>query len=225
VYVTGSFNNWKEKIPLAKSEKDFFLIQNLPPGVHQYKFIVDGKWRHAPDQPIAADVHGNINNCMEVKIPSKTRNEPSTPPGSYTQTCSEEDYYKDPPNIPPHLLRALLNTSPCSEDPAALPLPHHVMINHLYSMSSTFADGSKVAIMGATYRYQAKYVTTVFYKPFSPSSCSSSSSYIRLSFRYPIIHNTYPHILSVFIHMFPIFVDVLVVHSLFCLYVCLWRSG
>jgi len=25
-------------------------------GVHQYKFIVDGKWRHATDQPIAADV-------------------------------------------------------------------------------------------------------------------------------------------------------------------------
>lgn|SRR3990167_3337333 len=67
VYVTGTFNCWKEKIPLQRSTKDFTTIQYLPTGVHQYKFIVDGKWRHAPDQPMAADLDGVLNNCMEVR--------------------------------------------------------------------------------------------------------------------------------------------------------------
>ena len=67
VYVTGTFNSWREKIPMRKSNKDFTTIQYLPPGVHQYKFIVDGKWRHAPDQPIAADKDGLLSNCMEIR--------------------------------------------------------------------------------------------------------------------------------------------------------------
>src|SRR5690606_23709401 len=67
VYVTGTFNNWAELIPLNKSEKDFTTILDLPPGVHQYKFLVDNKWKHAPDQPMTTDLKGNINNCLEVK--------------------------------------------------------------------------------------------------------------------------------------------------------------
>ena len=39
VYLTGTFCNWKDKIPLNKSEKDFSTILELPPGVHQYVFF------------------------------------------------------------------------------------------------------------------------------------------------------------------------------------------
>lgn len=34
VYITGSFNDWKEKIPLTMSDKDFSIIRNLPPGMY-----------------------------------------------------------------------------------------------------------------------------------------------------------------------------------------------
>eukprot|EP01102_Stenamoeba_stenopodia_P012754 TRINITY_DN4056_c0_g1_i2.p1 TRINITY_DN4056_c0_g1~~TRINITY_DN4056_c0_g1_i2.p1 ORF type:complete len:210 (-),score=41.71 TRINITY_DN4056_c0_g1_i2:338-967(-) len=91
VFITGSFNGWKEKIPLSKSEHDFTIIQNLPPGVHQYKFIVDGKWRHATDQPIATDVAGNINNCIEVRRETdelQTRVLSSSPPGNICLTLT-----------------------------------------------------------------------------------------------------------------------------------------
>lgn len=57
---------------MRKSNKDFTTIQYLPAGVHQYKFIVDGKWRHAPDQPMAADTDGLLNNCMEIRKPPPT---------------------------------------------------------------------------------------------------------------------------------------------------------
>lgn len=177
VFITGSFNGWKEKIPLSKSEHDFTIIQNLPPGVHQYKFIVDGKWRHATDQPIATDVLGNINNCIEVRKETdelQSRVLSSSPPGEYSQHTPEEDYAKEPPVIPPYLLRALLNTAPSTDDPAVLPLPHHVMINHLYSLYPVDPKQNKpqdYLILGTTSRYKAKFVTTVFYKPVSdPSS-------------------------------------------------------
>eukprot|EP01132_Coremiostelium_polycephalum_P001136 gene1136-1442_t len=169
VFVSGSFNNWKEKIPLSHSEKDFTLIYNLPPGVHQYKFIVDGKWMHSTEQPVAADVKGNLLNFVEVKTKDFSTELSSlklstTPPGSYSKTIPPEEEFQKipPPSLPPHLRRALLNTQPSTEDPTLLPLPHHVMLNHLYSLPRK----DKVTILGVTHRYKTKFVTTVLYKPF-----------------------------------------------------------
>ncbi|KAN0030915.1 hypothetical protein ACTA71_009562 [Dictyostelium dimigraforme] len=167
VYVSGSFNNWKEKIPLSRSEKDFTLIYNLAPGVHQYKYIVDGKWIHSTEQPVAADIKGNLLNFIEVKNKDplndlNTLKLSTTPPGSYSRNIPEEEVQKiPPPSLPPHLRRALLNTQPSTEDPTLLPLPHHVMLNHLYSLPRK----NKVSILGVTHRYKTKFVTTVLYKP------------------------------------------------------------
>ncbi len=33
----------------------------------QYKFIVDGEWKYAPDQPAMHDERGIINNVVEVQ--------------------------------------------------------------------------------------------------------------------------------------------------------------
>eukprot|EP01088_Endostelium_zonatum_P018887 TRINITY_DN623_c0_g1_i1.p1 TRINITY_DN623_c0_g1~~TRINITY_DN623_c0_g1_i1.p1 ORF type:complete len:195 (-),score=29.51 TRINITY_DN623_c0_g1_i1:107-691(-) len=96
VYLTGTFCNWKEKIPLNKSERDFSTILELPPGVHQYVFLVDGKRKTASEQPQATDTKGNLINCMEVKrfcnlVERMGENsnsnllERSSPPGSYNQ--------------------------------------------------------------------------------------------------------------------------------------------
>ncbi|GAM25701.1 hypothetical protein SAMD00019534_088760 [Acytostelium subglobosum LB1] len=172
VYIAGSFNNWKEKIPLSHSEKDFTLIYNLPPGVHQYKFIVDGKWVHSSEQPVAADTKGNLINFVEVKSKDLSSElssfkMSSTPPGSYTKSIPAEEFQKlPPPSLPPHLRRALLNTQPSTEDPTLLPLPHHVMLNHLYSLPRK----DKVTILGVTNRYKTKFVTTVLYKPVHESN-------------------------------------------------------
>ena len=34
----------------------------------QYKFIVDGEWKYAPDQPAMYDEMGNVNNVLEVQV-------------------------------------------------------------------------------------------------------------------------------------------------------------
>lgn len=36
---------------------------------HQYKFIVDGEWRHDDTQPYMPDPLGNVNNWLFVRKP------------------------------------------------------------------------------------------------------------------------------------------------------------
>nr|4EAK_B Chain B, 5'-AMP-activated protein kinase subunit beta-1 [Rattus norvegicus]4EAL_B Chain B, 5'-AMP-activated protein kinase subunit beta-1 [Rattus norvegicus] len=70
--------------------------------------------------------------------------------------------FKAPPILPPHLLQVILNKDTgISCDPALLPEPNHVMLNHLYALS--IKDG--VMVLSATHRYKKKYVTTLLYKP------------------------------------------------------------
>lgn len=44
----------------------------LPSGVYEYRFIVDGQWRHAPELPLARDDAGNTFNILDLQVPSFT---------------------------------------------------------------------------------------------------------------------------------------------------------
>jgi hypothetical protein len=104
-----------------------------------------------------------------------------TPPGAYSQDVPPVSSYftqhgnspsvgsgssnrepSVPPMLPPQLLQAGLNkvTDPHS-DPNLLPLPNHVMVNHLFALS--IKDG--VIVLSCITRYRKKYVTTLIYKP------------------------------------------------------------
>jgi hypothetical protein len=50
---------------------------------HQYKFIVDGEWRHDETQPFMPDPLGNVNNWIYVQQPDTT--------GYATYSCLEID--------------------------------------------------------------------------------------------------------------------------------------
>jgi len=171
VFLAGNFNQWKEKIQMKQSRNDFFSIQSLPPGTYQYRFIVDGNWEVDPTQPLLTDTNGIASNIVEVKSPDQQNDLLSSsrpfgtisPPGDYGHFLYNEQTFKDsPPGLPPHLLRALLNTAPPHADPQLLPLPHHVMLNHLYRIPRI---EEKMLIVGVTSRYKSKFVTTVFYQP------------------------------------------------------------
>lgn len=66
VFITGTFTNWSNKIPMSRSGNDFSYMQSLTKERHEYKFIVDGEWRIAPEQPTVTDVDGNINNLLDL---------------------------------------------------------------------------------------------------------------------------------------------------------------
>jgi 5'-AMP-activated protein kinase, regulatory beta subunit len=73
------------------------------------------------------------------------------------------DYTKEPPPLPPHLRHIILNKPPQLQDTAALPVPQHVALNHLYCT----AIRDNMMVLGITQRYKTKFVTTVYYAPCS----------------------------------------------------------
>lgn len=171
VEVEGSFDNWQSRQTLHRSgNREFAIVMSLRPGVYQYKFIVDGQWKYAPDQPAMYDEMGNVNNVLEVQeyVPEildslDAFTAPASPPSSYDcAPFTSEDFAKDPPPLPPQLHMTLLNMPMVPDAPNLLPRPQHVVLNH------TYCDGSKaksgVQVLGTTHRYRSKYITVVFLK-------------------------------------------------------------
>lgn len=74
-----------------------------------------------------------------------------------------DDYTREPPPLPPHLRHIILNKPPQLQDTAALPVPQHVALNHLYCT----AIKDNMMVLGITQRYKTKFVTTVYYSPCS----------------------------------------------------------
>ncbi len=72
-----------------------------------------------------------------------------------------DEYTKDPPPLPPHLRHIILNKPPQLSDTAALPVPQHVALNHLYCT----AIKDNMMVLGITQRFKTKFVTTVYYSP------------------------------------------------------------
>ncbi|XP_017223676.1 sucrose nonfermenting 4-like protein [Daucus carota subsp. sativus] len=67
VYLSGSFTGWTEHFQMSPVEgcpTVFQTICSLPPGFHQYKFIVDGEWRHDERQPCVSGNYGTVNTLM-----------------------------------------------------------------------------------------------------------------------------------------------------------------
>ena len=58
VFIAGSFNDWSpDSTPLAKNGDGAWAVEiALPPGRHEYRFVVDGEWA---DDPQAAEVAPN----------------------------------------------------------------------------------------------------------------------------------------------------------------------
>lgn len=187
VFLIGTFTNWEDKVPMVKSDGDYVTIVELPEGEHQYKFVVDGKWEHDPNQTVVDDNFNGKNNIVTVKKSdfevmdalemdsikteaerngSNTEDLSQSPPGEYTtefpirgvNTLSVDK----PPYLPPQLLNIVLNKDTATKcEPSLLPEPNHVMLKHLYALS--IRDG--VMVLSSTFRFKKKFVTTCFYKP------------------------------------------------------------
>ena len=63
----GIVDNWQSRRALPQRQPRVRHRQDAAPGVYQYKFIVDGEWKYAPDQPAMYDEMGNVNNVLEVQ--------------------------------------------------------------------------------------------------------------------------------------------------------------
>ncbi|OVA15013.1 CBS domain [Macleaya cordata] len=72
VFLTGSFTRWSEHLPMSPVEgcpTVFQAICSLTPGYHQYKFFVDGEWRHDESQPFVTGNYGVVNTVLLAREP------------------------------------------------------------------------------------------------------------------------------------------------------------
>ncbi|XP_017044672.2 5'-AMP-activated protein kinase subunit beta-1 [Drosophila ficusphila] len=173
VTISGTFSNWKP-ITMVRSHQNFVTIIDLPEGDHQYKFCVDGEWKHDPKLKSVENDEGQRNNLVSVResdfevfqaLAKDSENVTNYAEKEYSQEVPQVKPWEKvsgPPVLPPHLLQVILNKdTPLSCEPTLLPEPNHVMLNHLYALS--IKDG--VMVLSATHRYRKKYVTTLLYKP------------------------------------------------------------
>jgi hypothetical protein len=69
VYLSGEFNGWTPDAMLMTRRNDgiWETTVELAPGRYQYKFIVDGQWKHDPSsRENVANVYGTLNSVIEV---------------------------------------------------------------------------------------------------------------------------------------------------------------
>jgi 5'-AMP-activated protein kinase regulatory beta subunit len=181
VSLSGSFNNWRTKIPLVKSHGEFYTVVEVCEGTHQYKYFVDGRWICHPNEPKVDNGMGSQNNVITIKgedcdiyqilasdsLGAVAADPMATPPGSYSQYMPSKDaglgfHRVGPPLLPAHLLQTVLNKEvPVHCDPTMVPEPNHVVLNHLFTLSIK----GGVMVLGMTHRYRKKYITTLLYKP------------------------------------------------------------
>ncbi|KAJ2725285.1 hypothetical protein GGI07_001418 [Coemansia sp. Benny D115] len=188
VYISGSFIDWQYKIKLHENDGMFGVVVDLPVGTHCLKYIVDGKWRCSNRFIIAPDDDGNLVNYFKVEdvIEEVDRTKEDnvegldasalsgSPPGEYGTAIpdlvkiareSTNNRRNEPPLLPPHLNQVLLNSTEIrADDPNVLPVPNHVVLNHLYACSIK----DNVMAVSSTSRYRGKYMTTIYYKPVTP---------------------------------------------------------
>jgi CubicO group peptidase (beta-lactamase class C family) len=66
VALAGSFNGWRQSTTLFGREGGEWVCRvDLPPGTHEYKFIVDGDWMLDPaNSKTQGDGRGNVNSVL-----------------------------------------------------------------------------------------------------------------------------------------------------------------
>lgn len=84
VLLTGTFTRWSEHIPMSPLEdcsSVFQVVCHLTPGFHQYKFCVDGEWRHDENQRCVTGNYGIVNTLFVGRDPEpiQAMHSPGTP--------------------------------------------------------------------------------------------------------------------------------------------------
>ena len=79
VFIAGSFNAWHPAMfPMIESRSGgWYKDLLLPPGLHEYLFVADGRWMPDPGNPASApNPFGGVNSLLEIPAPTHF----STPP-------------------------------------------------------------------------------------------------------------------------------------------------
>ena len=121
VSIMGSFSSWRP-LPMIKSKDEFYVLLELPVGMHYYTFVIDGQDTGPDPKQELVSQEGERYNIVEVR----------SDPACWLYTSAEEPWpsalssdtgwsqegqefevtKKSPALLPPHLRYTPLNTQP-----------------------------------------------------------------------------------------------------------------
>ncbi|KAI8061114.1 hypothetical protein BC940DRAFT_137384 [Gongronella butleri] len=123
------------------------------------------------DQPLGMSRHNSMSDdVFGTEIPREMHTyamlmqgqDGAMDPAQRQAAIDWERKLPQPPTLPPHLDKVMMNSQIVSEeDNSVLPVPNHVTLNHLYACSIK----DQVMALATTTRYRKKYVTTMYYRP------------------------------------------------------------
>jgi len=94
VQLSGDWNDWKAIQMFHEGGGMWSVVTPVPPGAHEFKFIVDGEWKHSNRHPTIGIDETSLNN-VRVVLPEptfdvqKTQNEVQAPFAKSSRTGSK----------------------------------------------------------------------------------------------------------------------------------------
>jgi hypothetical protein len=166
VILMTSMDDWKKQYRMIPDCGDFYAILEGPPGIHTYRFVVDGNWHCAPDQPYIKESEGCYSNYITVNRPSlESLDDVESNP--FTQSLERGDRFSpllQPPLIPAHFIAAMRDVDYFKHSEEVKHAIHVTSINHLFHTDIESAGGGSGAkVFSLTDRYEDKLYTTVYY--------------------------------------------------------------
>ncbi len=68
VSVAGDFDGWELARMRKQRSGDFVAVLPVLPGLHEYKFVIDGRWIVDPDNNVwALNRYGTLNSVARVE--------------------------------------------------------------------------------------------------------------------------------------------------------------
>ncbi len=68
VAVAGDFNGWTPVTMRRQTDGSFMAELAIPPGNHQYKFVIDARWVEDADNPdVVTNRYGTLNSVLVAK--------------------------------------------------------------------------------------------------------------------------------------------------------------
>ncbi|GAB0493343.1 hypothetical protein MMPV_004623 [Pyropia vietnamensis] len=78
VKLSGAWNGWMPVQMYHEGGGMWSVVTPVPAGTHEFKFVVDGEWKHSTRHPTVGDDEETMNNVRVIRGPPKK----STAPGS-----------------------------------------------------------------------------------------------------------------------------------------------
>lgn len=75
VKLSGAWNGWMPIQMYHEGGGMWSVVTPVPAGTHEFKFVVDGDWRHSTRHPTVGDNDLTMNNIRVIRGPPKAKDE------------------------------------------------------------------------------------------------------------------------------------------------------